>query len=185
VNWTAVADVGYLASRPEVRRSFEQRGFVPLPSQVLLDALAILLRRRAVQTAVLKFDWSQPYVNALSALSPTYSGLLPEKDHGKNEADTVTGGGQSLRDRLRTLEASARRALLIASLREQIAQVLGLSPVSLDPDLPLTRMGLESLMAVELSARVRTELGVEVTMLKLLGGATLNNLIDDFQDQVT
>jgi acyl transferase domain-containing protein/aryl carrier-like protein len=185
VNWTAVSDVGYVAGRPEIRTSFEQRGFVPLPSRVLLDALGILLRRGAVQTAVLKLDWSQTRTNTLTALSPTYAGLPSHGDHGVSKTASVAGGGLSLRERLQTLDAPARRALLIACLREQVAQVLGLPPASLDPDLPLTGMGLESLMAVDLSTRVRTELGFEVTMLKLLGGVTLNQLMDDLQDQAS
>ncbi len=48
----------------------------------------------------------------------------------------------------------------------------------LDPRRPLTQAGLDSLMAVELRNRIRSGLGVTVTVATLLQGASLSDLVD-------
>ena len=46
--------------------------------------------------------------------------------------------------------------------------VLGASAARLDVDKPLTALGLDSLMAVELQIRIRGDLGVEIPVMNLL-----------------
>jgi NADPH:quinone reductase-like Zn-dependent oxidoreductase/acyl carrier protein len=167
VNWTAVEDVGFVAGRPEIRAAFARRGFVPLDSGVLLEALGILLRQGAVQTAVMQLDWSQVQTRALPALSPTYSALRAPHE-GEPSLPQERARGEGLRGKL----------------AELVARVLMLAPERIESDQPLTALGLESMMAVDLSHRVRAELGLEIAILKLLGGATLNQLLDDLQEQL-
>jgi acyl transferase domain-containing protein/NADPH:quinone reductase-like Zn-dependent oxidoreductase/acyl carrier protein len=183
VNWTAVRDVGYVAERPQLGSYMQQLGFPPLPSGVLLDGLSALLEAGAVQTAVVKFDWSQKTTSLLPTTSPTYSRLAPRREAAGAEPGPA-GGREALLQLLRATQGEARVELLLARLREQAGKALCISPDSLDPDLPLTSLGLESLMAIDLGNRVRNELGAELPVLKLLGGATLRNLVQDLQEQL-
>lgn len=61
-------------------------------------------------------------------------------------------------------------------VREKIARVLGASPSSIDPDRPLTELGLDSLIAVELMTALRIDIGLELPVVKLLQGITMNGL---------
>jgi phthiocerol/phenolphthiocerol synthesis type-I polyketide synthase D len=63
-----------------------------------------------------------------------------------------------------------RPQLLQSYVTEQVARVLGLSPSQLDIQQPLTNLGLDSLMAVELKNRISADLGVNVPMVKFLQG---------------
>ena len=60
--------------------------------------------------------------------------------------------------------------MLQSYVTEQVARVLGLSPSQLDIQQPLTNLGLDSLMAVELKNRISADLGVNVPMVKFLQG---------------
>ena len=51
-------------------------------------------------------------------------------------------------------EPAARHRLLRSYLSEQVARVLGLSASRLDVEQPLSNLGLDSLMAVELKNRI-------------------------------
>lgn len=65
---------------------------------------------------------------------------------------------------------------LRGALREEAAIVLGMSPDLIDPGLPLTLLGLDSVMAGVLSRRIGRRLGLSVRVADLLGGGTLETL---------
>src|SRR5215207_4317163 len=64
----------------------------------------------------------------------------------------------------------------IAWLRERAAAALGVPAAAIEPDLPLTALGLDSLAAVELAQAVEAASGSPVSMARLLEGATLAEL---------
>jgi acyl carrier protein len=61
-------------------------------------------------------------------------------------------------------------------LVEQIAQVLKCSPSKVDAHQPLNRLGIDSLMAVELKNRVEADLETAVPVTVLLQGPSLSQL---------
>jgi acyl carrier protein len=67
-----------------------------------------------------------------------------------------------------TAEPAARQALLESFIREHLAKVLGTSANNLDSDQPLQRLGLDSLMALEMGSRVQTMLGVDLPPVDFL-----------------
>jgi acyl carrier protein len=80
----------------------------------------------------------------------------------------------------------AERAQLLESyVNEQVARVLGLSPSQLDIQQPLTNLGLDSLMAVELKNRISADLGVNVPMVKFLQGFSVAQAATLLLDQLT
>jgi len=82
--------------------------------------------------------------------------------------------------------APAERAQLLQSyVNEQVARVLGLSPSQLDIRQPLTNLGLDSLMAVELKNRISADLGVNVPMVKFLQGFSVAQAATLLLDQLT
>jgi len=54
---------------------------------------------------------------------------------------------------------------------------------SIDPNEALTLQGLDSLMAVELSAGLKKKLNVTASQMALLGGLTVKQLWDKHQQQ--
>jgi acyl carrier protein len=82
----------------------------------------------------------------------------------------------SIRDALLAAGPTDRRKLLDDYLRQQTARVLQLSAADLDFRQPLNRMGIDSLMAVELRNILESELAVGVQLVMLLEGASLADL---------
>lgn len=64
--------------------------------------------------------------------------------------------------------SSDRQALLSLYLQEQVAHVLGAAQPKVDIEQPLSALGLDSLMAVELQNQLQTNLGVSLPMADLL-----------------
>jgi acyl carrier protein len=74
--------------------------------------------------------------------------------------------------------------LLQSYLSEQVARVLGLSPSKLDVQQPLSHLGLDSLMAVELKNRIAVDLKVNVPVAKFLQGFSVDQAVTQVLDQL-
>ncbi|MGF1664386.1 MAG: amino acid adenylation domain-containing protein, partial [Kineosporiaceae bacterium] len=63
-----------------------------------------------------------------------------------------------------------------------VADVLELDAVALDPDAPLTALGLESFTAVRLRRRLREDTGLRLPLTAFLGGATARSVAAGVED---
>jgi acyl transferase domain-containing protein/surfactin synthase thioesterase subunit/aryl carrier-like protein len=73
------------------------------------------------------------------------------------------------------VNAQARQQLL-SKLQQHIMAKLGFTEV-IDPDQPLNELGLDSLMSVALSNSLEAEFGVPVSVVELIKGPTINQLV--------
>jgi amino acid adenylation domain-containing protein len=71
---------------------------------------------------------------------------------------------------------SARQASLVLCLQERAARVLGVVPSQVDVERPLSTLGLDSLMAVELAHEIESELGVVLPVTRVLQGPSISHL---------
>jgi acyl carrier protein len=85
----------------------------------------------------------------------------------------------AVRARLAAADPDERRPLLEAFVREQIVRVLGLDPAAaLDPMQGLSDVGMDSLMAVELSNRLRAGLELDLASTIAFEYPTFRDLSD-------
>jgi thioester reductase-like protein len=175
INWTAVADVGHLARHPEVGTQLARIGLEPLPSRDLLRVLGKLLHAGATQTAVMHVDWKRVAQFLPGGGTPRLHDLIGRASSPEGAA----GLEGSPRQALLAAGPADQARLLEAWLREQLAKVLGVSPSKIEADQPLTGLGLDSLMAVELGMRLRKDLEIDLPVMKLLGGLTVVGLATD------
>lgn len=139
-----------------------------------LEALALLLADDAPQVGVMPLDWDawQKQYPAFTR-APLLSRLLRP---AANTPLQAAPPAQTIRATLATAAAEGRPALVQAYLSEQAAAILGFSPAELDASLPISSLGLDSLMAVELKNRIENGLGVVIPMVQFLEGPSVSQL---------
>jgi amino acid adenylation domain-containing protein len=76
-------------------------------------------------------------------------------------------------------EPTARRMLLNIYLQEQVARLLRMAPSRLNPQQPLSSLGLDSLMVMELKNEVESSLGVVLPMALLLEGPSIEQVASE------
>ncbi|MCW5316913.1 hypothetical protein GTQ43_24780 [Nostoc sp. KVJ3] len=79
-------------------------------------------------------------------------------------------------DNILCLSTSDRQAVLIAYLQEHIAKAIGINASQLDVQQPLNHLGLDSLIAVKLRNRLRSDLEVDVPAVKFMKDSTVASL---------
>src|SRR6185436_17440489 len=78
-----------------------------------------------------------------------------------------------------------RLALLEIYLQNEIARTLHVAPAQVDPQQPVSSLGLDSLMAVELQHNLEVHLGVKVSMATCLEALNLSALATEVLNQFT
>jgi hypothetical protein len=167
IGWGPWRGVG-LAANEETERLLARVGLVGLDPERCLDAL-----ERALAGGVAHVVVADLRPARLAATLPLFGnsnlldGLLaPPAGNAAEPADGSVGA-------IRAALARERPALLECYFQSRLGKVFGKAPDSVPLDQPLNRMGLDSLMALELRNVVARELAVAIPVVRLLRGPTL------------
>jgi NADPH:quinone reductase-like Zn-dependent oxidoreductase/acyl carrier protein len=171
INWGAWAEVG-LAAREDRARHLLNQGIVAFTPEQGARLLGRILERDPVQVMAAAVDWSR-LLGTYS--SPLLSELAEEVELSGSSGPKHKGDGLT-REKLRVTPPEERRSLVETFLVGQMAAVLRCSPSTVDLHQPLNRLGIDSLMAVELKNRVEEDLEISVPVTMLLEGPSLSQL---------
>ncbi len=80
------------------------------------------------------------------------------------------------RETLLSAAPESRLSLLTSILQKQLAKVLRLAPDRVDIQQPITNLGLDSIMAIELKNKLETSFQVDIPIAELIEGISVENL---------
>lgn len=188
INWGPWAGLGFSARSEQAYLT--RHGVEAMPAAECLRALADLLARSATQVAVLDIDWARWQSGLSPGMNPPLLADLPAgPSAGKRATDLGTddapGPGSSLGDALQGAGPEERQRRLERYLRDLAAGKLGLAPSSLDVAAPLTGLGVDSLIALELRIQIERDLGIVVPVARLLDRPTVASLSGWLGDQLS
>lgn len=85
----------------------------------------------------------------------------------------LSGDDEALADRLRSLAPERAQALLQSIVAEEAGRILRLPAADVDPARPLSQMGMDSLMAVELRLALESRLRIDLPLVALAEGTSV------------
>lgn len=185
VNW-AMWGGGGMGVENEQNDFLLRTGLRPMASEQALLILRDLIKTDAVQKTVADNDWV--ILKALFEMEPrrrllkriTVQGIPLEAggDYGPGPTSELMKALQSSSDE--NLQRSLVRDFVLA----QTADVLGIPVDALEPDKSLLAQKLDSLSANDLRARLQNGLPVQINVLSLLKGDSLERLSKQVFEQV-
>ncbi len=162
INWGPWRDIGAAAAAPVLDR-IRVQGMRPIPPSEGLSLFGRLLRSGSVQAAVLPVDWNV-FTEQVTRGVPPFFSLLVERTGAPDAAAPAACravDANPLLARLRAAGDGRKRSVLVEHLREQVRRALGFeSGHPIDDRQPLSELGLDSLMAVELRNALGVSLGL-------------------------
>lgn len=179
INWGPWAEVGGLvALSGETRLALRGLGGIT-PSQGQ-EALGCVIDRMQSQLAVLRVSWPQlvaayPMIQTMPLFQQ-----LPIRDAAR---DGFSSQGKMLK-RLQNSPVGERVSIIETYLESQISQTMGIPIPELDRQQPLNKMGIDSLMAIEIKNRIETDLHIKVPAVRLLAGPRLDELVEIVSGEV-
>jgi acyl transferase domain-containing protein/NADPH:quinone reductase-like Zn-dependent oxidoreductase/short-subunit dehydrogenase/acyl carrier protein len=152
VNWGCWVDSGNSQLSKDTARRLAAFGMTPLAPAEALKALEHLVGGDRPHTTVMRLNWQTflqtPYD------SPFFDEVRP------NNAAVQAPAEEQLRARLSAASAQESRQIIERAVRDAVARVLGIKkPDTIDRDMALLQMGMDSLMAVELRTQLEAAVG--------------------------
>jgi phthiocerol/phenolphthiocerol synthesis type-I polyketide synthase C len=166
IAWGPIKDAGYLARRPETRDALARRlGATPLPAELALAGLPAMIASGLPVVGFAEASWTEAgrYLPVLA--TPLFSEVRART--GPAAVD------EALADRLAALAPEAALALIKTVVAEEAARILRLPASGVDPSRPLSQMGMDSLMAVELRLALESRLRVDLPLVSLTEGTSV------------
>jgi len=158
IDWGAFSEVGLAAAEKSRGERLALRGMRSITPAEGLKVLAELLGGSEAQVGVVPLNLRQwGAFHQVAAASARLSELRKEE-----KLEEKSEGDSALLARLRAAAPAARPGLIAEQLRGQVAHVLRIPENKVELDTPLTSLGLDSLMGLELRNRVETLFGIQV-----------------------
>jgi len=166
VAWGPIADAGYLADHPAQRDALSRRlGAVPMEAAPSLASLPAMLASGLASVALAEVNWGAGKSHLPVLSEPMFAAVAGRAD--------ARGDGADIADLLAGKTPEEVKEIVLGLLLDEIAVILRVGKAKLDPNRPLSEIGMDSLMAVELRIAIERSLGVEIPALMLNESVTL------------
>ncbi|MGH8571039.1 MAG: beta-ketoacyl reductase, partial [Gammaproteobacteria bacterium] len=181
INWGVWSDIG-AAVRHRVGQRVKAQGMGTISPGQGMRILGALLAQNGAQVGVAPIDW--PVFAQLSKAGRKPPFFANFADRRPAAEASRPGGAVDLALELCAAPAAEREARVEAHLRVQVAGVLRLAPDEVSIEQPLNRIGLDSLMAVELRNRLRSQLGLDVPLVRFMEDLSIRSLASELGAQL-
>ncbi|WP_340110450.1 SDR family NAD(P)-dependent oxidoreductase [Pikeienuella sp. HZG-20] len=181
VGWGPIGDIGYLAREEKVRSQLSKRmGGALLSAADALKGLETILAAGAPEPAV---TFAPLRWGLLAGELPLLSTPLFERVETTRDGAGGGEGALDLQAMIEGLDDVAAQKAIIGFLATETGRILRQPPGELDPRRPLTEMGFDSLMAVDLKMAVEERIGASLPLMSLSDGVALADLAKKLLDE--
>jgi NADPH:quinone reductase-like Zn-dependent oxidoreductase/acyl carrier protein len=183
VAWGAISDVGHMARHAALTERVKERlGVRLLAPARALDRMADALAAGVASVALAEVSWSRLSALPAIAAAPKYARM---RDLMSEEASETSGANaEEIRAHLAGLPREEAIAAIHQLLIKHIAGVVGTAPAKIPTDQPLTDLGMDSLMLVELQIGLDKQFGIAIPTLELMDLATVEKLARRIIDEI-
>lgn len=169
VSWGGIEDTGYLARNIVTNLALKKRfSSSMLAARSALDALDLAFdgegKPITASIAIAQIDWGMAKRELAVMRWPLFAGVAP--------GERPTADASATLEKLQAMSLVDATAALVDIIVDEIAQVLRLPAKEVDRRRPLAEIGMDSLMMLELRAKVEAALNVELPMMSLANGIT-------------
>lgn len=173
INWGALGGEGYVARNERVAEYLALHGTTPLSPGEVVVLVESFLNAGATQALAMRVDWSkwrQSYRGGQE------SPLLERIYASGVDAPETSGAKSDWRLKIESAKPAERTEVIGQAVRDVVGSVLRVKPDGLRLDQPLTDLGLDSLMAVEIENSIESSVGVALPPASLMKARTIGQI---------
>ena len=169
IAWGPIEDAGYLAERPEAREALARRlGARPMQAAQALAGVPALIASGLPAAGFAETSW-----NETRRFLPIFAGGLFSEIRAEAAASPAD---DSFAERLAAADPEMALALLKTVVADEAAAILRLPAGAIDPARPLSQLGMDSLMAVELRLALESRLRIDLPLVSIAEGTSVASI---------
>jgi NADPH:quinone reductase-like Zn-dependent oxidoreductase/acyl carrier protein/SAM-dependent methyltransferase len=170
INWGALGGEGYVARNERVAEYLARQGTIALQPKEVTTLMESFLSSGTPQAMALRADWTKWRSSVRgSQENPLMQRLFADGVETQN----ATGAKSDWRLKIESATPETRDEIILTAVLDVVGSVLRVKPENLRPDQPLTDLGLDSLMAVEIETSLDSALGVALPPASLMRARTI------------
>ncbi len=172
VNWGVLGGEGYVARNERVADFLARQGTMEITPTEATSLLESFLRAGSAEVIAIRVDWAKwrQFFRGMQ------SNPLLERIFASLESAESTGTTSNWRSRIDAAAPSEKPSVISQAVREAVGSVLRVKPDSLRDDQPLTDLGLDSLMGVEIETSLEAAIGVALPPTSLMRARTIGQI---------
>jgi acyl carrier protein len=172
INWGVLGGQGYVARNERVAEFLARQGTAALSPREVISILDSTLKSGDAQLASIRVDWAKwrQFFRAMQEnpfLEPIFASL---------EGAAAGPETNDWRAKIESASAQERPAVIARAVRAIVGGVLRVKPETLRDEQPLTDLGLDSLMGVEIEASLEAAVGVALPPTSLMRARTIGQI---------
>ncbi len=172
INWGVLGGEGYVARNERVAEYLARQGTGALSPGEVTNILEASLVAGSTQVAAICVDWAK----WRQFFRSVQENPLLEQILSAVEGQEAGGITSDWRHKIESASADDKEAVIAAAVRDVVGSVLRVKPDSLRNDQPLTDLGLDSLMGVEIENSLEATVGVSLPPASLMRARTIGQI---------
>ena len=172
VNWGVLGGEGFVARNERVADFLARQGTIAISPGEATALLESFLRAGSAQAISIRVDWRK--------WRQFFRGMQEnpflERIFAVLENEESVGATNNWRSRIDAASPAEKQAVICHAVREAVGSVLRVKPDSLRDDQPLTDLGLDSLMGVEIETSLEAAVGVALPPTSLMRARTIGQI---------
>jgi myxalamid-type polyketide synthase MxaB len=175
INWGVWAKAG-AAARINAEAQMLMRGINPIEPENGLKIFELLLPKHTGQIGVVPIEWMHFLQQFPGGTRPAFFSAMAD------DFETQGESGQPFQDKTEILSPLMKVApherfpFLVDYIRRAVAEELRLCTTEMDVHQSIANMGIDSLMALGLTNRLKKELDADVPIVKFMEGISITDL---------
>ena len=173
INWGVLGGEGYVARNERVAEFLARQGTAALSPKEVMTLMESSLHAGDTQVMAIRVDWAK--------WRQFFRGMqenpLLERIFSSVESQETDGAKSDWRLKIESAAPGEIKGIIGQAVREAVGSVLRVKPETLRDDQPLTDLGLDSLMGVEIENSIESALGVALPPASLLRARTIGQII--------
>jgi acyl transferase domain-containing protein/NADPH:quinone reductase-like Zn-dependent oxidoreductase/SAM-dependent methyltransferase/acyl carrier protein/short-subunit dehydrogenase len=173
INWGVLGGEGYVARNKRVAEFLARQGTTELSPREVMSLLESALTTGVTQVMAIRVDWAK--------WRQFFRGMqenpLLERIFATVEGQEAGSATSDLRLKIESAAPEELEEIIGQAVRDAVGSVLRVKPDTLRDDQPLTDLGLDSLMGVEIENSIEGSLGVALPQASLLRARTVGQIV--------
>jgi acyl carrier protein len=172
INWGVLGGEGYVARNERVGEFLAKQGTFALSPGEVMSILESSLRAGNTQVAAIRVDWAK----WRTFFRGMQENPLLQRIFASVEGQESTGVTSDWRNKIEAAGPEEREGVIAQAVREIVGSVLRVKPDSLRNEQPLTDLGLDSLMGVEIENSLEAAIGIALPPTSLMRARTIGQI---------
>jgi len=173
MNWGVLGGEGYVARNERVAEFLARQGTTELTPGEVMSLMESALTAGSTQVMAIRVDWAK--------WRQFFRGMqenpLLQHIFASIEGSDAPGAKSDWRRKIEAAAPEELEGIIGLAVRDAVGSVLRVKPESLRDDQPLTDLGLDSLMGVEIENSIEAAIGIALPPTSLMRARTIGQIV--------